>query len=173
MALEIEAKVKVDALDSVADALRAAGARFVAERVQHDVHFQDAAGLLKKNRCGLRLRTETSDGKTVSILTFKGPRQGGAYKKREEIETPLGDAEAMTAILNRLGYYAAVTVSKTRQVWTLDGCEVCLDDVPPLGCFVEVEGPDEQTIRSVLVRLALADRPHISKGYASMMAALK
>ncbi|HDS83937.1 MAG TPA: class IV adenylate cyclase [Phycisphaerales bacterium] len=173
MGLEIEAKIKVESLESMAERLKAVGARFVAERVQHDVHFRDAAGMLKKNRCGLRIRTETTDGNAVSILTFKGPRQGGAYKTREEIETQIADGRAMTDIFNRLGYQTYVTVSKTRCLWELDGCEVCLDNVPPLGCFVEVEGPDEQTIKKVLSRLHLADRPHISKGYAAMMAKLK
>ncbi|MHC5101006.1 MAG: hypothetical protein ACYSOG_04145, partial [Planctomycetota bacterium] len=51
----------------------------------------------------------------------------------------------------------------------LDDCEICLDELPYLGCFVEVEGPDEDVISGVLEKLDLHNEPHISHGYAAMM----
>ena len=168
--LEIEAKIKVDNLDPIARRLGELGAQFVAEQMQSDVYFQDADGTLEQRGCGLRLRSETIDNKTVSILTFKGARQEGQYKIRPEYETPVADGSAMTHILEGLGYRTVLTVAKTRRMWTLDGCEVCLDEVPPLGCFVEVEGDSNAAIKAVLTRLGLADRPHIVEGYAAMMA---
>lgn len=171
--LEIEAKVKVDSLEPVAERLGQVGARFATERVQNDAYFADAAGQLAQSGCGLRLRMEAVDGQSCSVLTFKGPRQDGVYKQRPEFETAVTDGAAMTKILEGLGYHNYLTVTKMRRVWQMDGCEVCLDNVPLLGCFVEVEGPDEAAIKGVLSRLGLADRPHISKGYAAMIAALK
>jgi predicted adenylyl cyclase CyaB len=169
MTLEIEAKIKVESLESIAQHLDRLGAHFVAEQVQSDAYFFDAAGRLAKSGCGLRLRTETVDGKTVSILTFKGPRQPGPYKTRPEYETAVNDAEAMVHILEGLGYCSGLTVAKKRCLWEWQNCQVCLDTVPPLGCFVEVEGPDNAAINNVLTRLKLADRPHITEGYAAMM----
>ncbi|MHC5103080.1 MAG: hypothetical protein ACYSOQ_06655 [Planctomycetota bacterium] len=58
-------------------------------------------------------------------------------------------------------------------LWKLDECEVCLDELPELGCFVEVEGPDEETISSVLRKLSLHNEPHITKSYASMMSKIR
>lgn len=173
MTLEIEAKIKVESLEPVARRLKAVEAHFVAEQVQSDAYFLDAAGTLSQRGCGLRLRTETVDPETVSILTFKGPRQQGPYKTRPEYETPVADAGAMVRILEGLGYRRCLTVDKTRRLWELDSCEVCLDTVPPLGCFVEVEGPDDAAIKNVLIRLNLADQPHITEGYAAMMARCK
>lgn len=170
MALEIEAKIKVDSLDPTARRLGELGAQHIAERVQSDAYFLDADGRLARSGCGLRLRTETVEGQTVSVLTFKGPRQDGLYKSRPEYETLVVEPETMTRILEGLGYRSHLIVTKTRRVWTLDGCEVCLDSVPPLGCFIEVEGPDEAAITNVLTRLNLGDRPHIADGYAAMMA---
>lgn len=172
MALEIEAKIKIDRLESVAQRLKESGARFLAEQSQRDTYFFDTAGQLAKKGCGLRLRTQTAAGQTVSILTFKGPRQNGLYKIRPEHETPVADADVMVKILEGLGYQSRLAVSKTRQLWKLDGCDVCLDDVPPLGFFVEVEGPNEATIKAVLTRLNLADHPTITEGYAAMLARL-
>jgi len=172
MTLEIEAKIKVDNLDPVAKRLENLGARFVAQQKQSDVYFSDADGAMEQRGCGLRLRSETVGGKTVSILTFKGARQDGVYKIRPEYETSVTDGEAMVKILEGLGLHAALTVVKTRQMWELDGCEVCLDEVPPLGCFVEIEGESDTAIKAVLTRLQLADMPHIVEGYAAMMTKL-
>ena len=76
-------------------------------------------------------------------------------------------------IFESLGYQNRITVEKKRMMWLLDNCEVCLDELPEMGCFVEVEGPDEMTISSVLERLDLHGQPHITQSYASMLAALR
>lgn len=170
MTLEIEAKIRVDSLEPVAERLASLGARHIADLAQNDAYFFDAEGKLVKSGCGLRLRSETTAGQTVSILTFKGTRQKGAYKIRPEYETPIENADAMLKILEGLGYHSRLIVNKSRRLWEMDGCEVCLDNVPPLGSFVEVEGESETVIQHTLSRLGLADRPHITESYAAMMA---
>jgi adenylate cyclase class 2 len=170
MSHEIEAKIKVDALEPIALRLGESGARFMADQVQSDAYFTDTDGALKKRGCGLRLRTETAGGQTAYFLTFKGPRQQSQYKSRSEYQTRVANGAAAAKILEGLGYRTLLTVVKTRRLWKLDGCEVCLDDVPPLGTFVEVEGPDEKTIFAVLTKLAIHDKPHIPHSYSSMMA---
>lgn len=172
MTFEIEAKVQIDSLEPIAERLAQVGARFASERVQNDAYFADLAGQLAGSGCGLRLRMEAVDGQSASLLTFKGPRRPGLYKTRPEFQTAVADGAAMTKILEGLGYKNYLTVTKMRRVWELDDCEVCLDKLPLLGCFVEVEGPDEAVIKGVLTKLGLADRPHISRGYAAMMAKL-
>ena len=42
MALEIEAKLKIDSLDAVAEKLDSLGAEFVGEQIQRDYYFEDA-----------------------------------------------------------------------------------------------------------------------------------
>ena len=75
----------------------------------------------------------------------------------------------MEKIFDALGYHKRLTFEKKRALWALDRCEICLDELPHLGCFVEVEGPDEDAISGVLEKLNLHNEPHISKGYAAMM----
>jgi len=169
MTLETEAKIKVEHLEPIAQRLGQLGAQCVAELVQNDVYFLDANQKMTRNRCGLRLRTETGKSETVSLLTFKGPPKKSRYKSRPEYETRIADVEAMRHILEGLGYRESWTVTKTRSVWEWGGCEVCLDTVPALGCFVEVEGPDETAIKKVLTELGLADEPHVIKGYAALL----
>ncbi|MCD6175628.1 MAG: CYTH domain-containing protein, partial [Planctomycetes bacterium] len=91
------------------------------------------------------------------------------FKSRPEYETDVGDAEIAEKIFELLGYHKGIVIEKKRGMWLLDGCEVCLDELPQLGYFVEVEGPDEKAISGVLEKLNLHNEPHISRGYASMM----
>jgi len=166
---EIEAKVRVASLDHVAGRLTAVGARYVASHDQHDVFFADREMKLIAAGCGLRIRRQKDDNGERALLTFKGPREKSRYKVRPEAEVAVTDADTMRTILDALGYRPFVEVVKRRQLWRLDDCEVCLDDVAALGSFVEVEGPNEQAVAAVLEKLGLADLEPITRGYASMV----
>lgn len=167
---EIEAKIKVAALEPVAEALNTLDANLLREIRQIDTYFMDADGLLKKNDCGLRIRQEWIDGKQSALITFKGAKVNSPYKSRPEFETGVDDADITAKIFESLGYKKRITVEKKRIVWKLDGCDVCLDNVARLGCFVEVEGPDEPVIAGVLEKLELQDEPILKRGYAAMTA---
>jgi adenylate cyclase class 2 len=167
---EIEAKIKVEALEPVAGRLQELGAQFLHTMQQADTYFMDTHKLLHKNDCGLRIRRQSIDAKESAYLTFKGAREKTKYKSRPEHETGVSDPNAAENILQGLGYQKRLKVEKKRSVWRLDNCEVCLDELPDLGCFVEVEGPDEEVISNVLAKLSLQDKRHIPHSYASMVA---
>ena len=59
---------------------------------------------------------------------------------------------------------------KRRESWALAGCQVEMDELPHLGTFVEIEGPDEASITAVRDRLALASVPGIIETYIAMLA---
>jgi predicted adenylyl cyclase CyaB len=173
MKLEIEAKIKVTKLEPLAEKLRQLGAEFLQTVREQDLYFNSADGLLKKSDRGLRLRKRTSqvlNSKSEIFLTYKGPRGKSVFKSREEIQVRVDDFDAMKNILLGLGYKEHLTVDKIRQIWQLEQCEICLDDVMHLGTFIEVEGPDEKTIAGILEKLGLDKTEHISKGYAKMTA---
>jgi adenylate cyclase class 2 len=168
---EIEAKLRVKDLDPVEARLRACQARFLGEHTQRDDYFDTPDGVLAgSDRC-LRLRRETCDGDETRFVTYKGPKQRGAYKRRQELEFEVSDPLAAQMLLDALGYQPALVVEKTRRVWELETCQIGLDTLPGLGAFVEIEGPDETTIERVQALLGLADCPHIPKSYACLMAA--
>lgn len=169
MSREIEAKIKVPFLGPLAAKLKELNAELLHEVRQVDTYFMDMHKLLHKNDCGLRIRREfIEDGQTATV-TFKGARTKGKYKSRPEYETTVIDAETMEKIFESLGYTKRIILEKKRAIWKIDDCSVCLDELPFLGCFIEVEGPDEEAITTVLTKLNLQDEPHISQGYASMM----
>ena len=168
MCLEIEAKLKVGSLAQIERKLTELGAEFVAEQLQSDSHLDNAGAiLLSTDRC-LRLRRQVVDGSARHILTYKGGKEDSEFKKRREIETEIKDADSMRRLLAELGYEQVLVVEKTRRLWRLDRCEVALDELPSLGHFVEIEGPDEKEIADVQQRLGLSDLPHIAKSYAHL-----
>ena len=169
MCIEIEAKLKVESLTRIEQRLAELGAEFVAEQFQSDSHLDTSgAELLSTDRC-LRLRRQVAGGAERCILTYKGGRQDSNFKKRHEVETEINNADSMRRLLSALGYDEVLVVEKTRRLWRLDRCEVALDELPSLGCFVEIEGPDEKQIAGVQKRLGLSDLPHVAKSYAHLI----
>ena len=168
MCTEIEAKLKVDSLLEIEQKLAELGADFMAEQLQTDYHFDDAsATLTKADRC-LRLRRQSVAGSERFFLTYKGAKEKSNFKKRREIEIEIIDTESTQKLLSALGYEKVLVVEKKRRLWRLGGCSVALDRLPLLGAFVEIEGPDDETIADVQQRLSLADLPHIAKSYAQL-----
>ncbi len=169
MCIEIEAKLKVDSLQEVERKLGEVGAEFVAEQLQTDTYFDDAGAALKSGDRALRLRRPRAGQKENTFLTYKGAKEKSDFKKRQEIEIEIGDADSVEKLLSALGYEEALVFEKKRRVWQLGDCVICLDELPLLGSFVEIEGPNGQSIADVQKRLGLSDLPHIIESYACLM----
>jgi adenylate cyclase class 2 len=169
MHIETEAKLKVDSLSEIKKRLLELGAEFVEERLQQDSYFDDETCELTKTDCCLRLRRQSSAGGEKLFLTFKGPRQKGKFKTREEIEFELNDISSAERLFSALGYKKFLAFEKKRNVWMLGGCSVELDELPILGTFVEIEGPDSDKIAEVQKKLDLESVPHIKESYAALV----
>jgi adenylate cyclase class 2 len=102
-------------------------------------------------------------------MTFKGPRQHGQLKSRDETEVTIGDFDAAAALLGCLGFTRVLSFEKRRASWSLGGCRVELDEVPYLGVFVEIEGPREDAVLKVREMLQLSDRPMVRASYIAML----
>jgi len=169
MCVEIEAKLKVDSLSEIEHKLGELGARFLGEQLQTDYFFDDLnATLTKTDKC-LRLRKQIVEKSENYFLTYKGAKEKSHLKKRQEIESEINDADSIHKLLLALGYKQVLIVEKKRRLWFFCNCEVALDQLPQLGDFVEIEGPDEEEISNVQNSLGLAELPHILKSYASLL----
>jgi adenylate cyclase class 2 len=168
MYIEIEVKLKVNSLLEVEQKLAELGAEFLAEQLQTDYLFDDSnAALIATDRC-LRLRRQSVAGSERFFLTYKGAKEKSNFKKRQEIEIEVIEAESTKKLLSALGYKIILVIEKKRRLWQFGGCSVALDRLPLLGAFVEIEGPDDETIADVQQRLGLAYLPHIAKSYAQL-----
>jgi adenylate cyclase class 2 len=167
MCAEIEAKLKVDSLEEIERKLL--GAEFQAEQIQIDCFFDDVNSILTKSDRCLRLRKQMVGKSESFFLTYKGAKEKSNLKKRQEIELEIKDADSVRKLLAALGYEQSLVVEKKRRIWQLGDCEVALDQLPLLGDFVEIEGPDEEKIDDAQDKLGLSDLSHIAKSYAGLM----
>jgi adenylate cyclase class 2 len=143
MSFEVELKFRVDELGRVARMLRDSGASLGPAVNLVDLYLAHPERDFAATDEAFRLR---SIGKSNRI-TYKGPKQAGLVKTREEIELGFEPGEraleAMTQLFLRLGFRAVARVEKQRATCEtiVRGCPmvISLDDAGPLGCFVEVE----------------------------------
>ncbi len=172
MSVELECKLRSPPPGPLREKLRAGGAVYIGRVLETNHLYDRADGSLRHSGRGLRIRSnEVLDGPTVPpSLTFKGPRTASSFKRREEIEVEIGDPGAMGDLLAALGYVDAVGFEKLRESWRLGDCRIELDELPALGSFVEVEGPDEGAIHSVLEKLGLSAADVIDTSYVAMVA---
>ena len=172
MATEIEAKMKVDNFEPVRTRLKEVGATRAGSVLETNTFFDAADRSLVSADKGLRLRRKRDDrtGEEAFVITVKGPQQKGALKSREEAEVGVDDGDAARAVLAALGFDPTIAFEKRRESWVLDGTKIELDEVPVLGKFVEIEGPDEPTVMAVRAKLNMADAPLIKTGYITMLA---
>ncbi len=169
MCIEIEAKLKVESHKEVIEKLAELGAEFLAEQLQTDSYFDDAnRTLTETDRC-LRLRRQSAGDEEKVFLTYKGAKEKDEFKKRQEIEIEIKGADSVEKLLSALGYKKVLVFEKKRQIWRLGDYKVALDELPLLGSFVEIEGPDDKKIAEVQSSLGLTDSPHIGEGYAFLM----
>jgi adenylate cyclase class 2 len=169
MYVEIEAKLKVESLEDVRCKLVELGAEFMAEQLQKDFYFDDEDRTLTKTDQCLRLRRELVDNSERFFLTYKGAKEEDQFKKRQEIDIEIEDPDSMEKMLIALGYNRVLVLEKKRKTWRYRDCVVALDELPSLGVFVEIEGPDDEIIGKAQEDLGLAALPHIPESYASLM----
>ena len=74
----------------------------------------------------------------------------------------------MQKLLSALGYEKVLVVKKKRRLWKCGQCSVALDQLPLLGDFVEIEGPNNEEIADVQNSLELSELLHIEKSYAQL-----
>ncbi len=172
MALETEIKVRVSSadLESIRSRLTDLGARQRSPRQQEsNLLFDFPDGKLRSSDCALRLRIY---GEQV-ILTFKGKTQSDPlFKRREELECLVGDAQQIQKILQGLGMDVCFEYSKLREIYRcpVDGkqVDVCLDETP-VGTFVELEGSSED-IRTLADQLGWTPDQFIQETYMALLA---
>jgi adenylate cyclase class 2 len=171
MATEIEAKLRVESHEPVRRALAAVGASPIGQVIETN-HILDAAdGSLRSAGSALRVRINrpVDGGRQTVTVTFKGPVQPGDVKRRQEIEVSVDDPAAMLQLCTALGFVEVMVFCKRRASYRLDDCRIELDELPLLGCYVEIEGPDERAIHLVQERIGLGDVRHVPQSYVGLL----
>lgn len=161
--LEREIKLQFANPDEARAAIIRAGATPIrGRRFQEDCLLDVASEELRRRRCVLRIRIE--QGK--SLLTFKGPVQPSPMKLREEIETVLGDGDALLHVFEELGFHVWFRYQKYREEFAFADVIIALDETP-IGTFVEVEG-GENGITEMAAALGRGPSDYIVDSYRTL-----
>lgn len=99
----------------------------------------------------VRLRSEG----TRTTLTLKQVTDSTSIHGTTEIETEVGDLKAMAEILTHLGLREVRYQENFREEWQLGDVAFDFDTWPDLPTFLEIEGPDEVSVREAATRLGL------------------
>ncbi|HVT38952.1 MAG TPA: class IV adenylate cyclase [Gemmatimonadaceae bacterium] len=141
---EIELKAVTAAPDAVVAALLRSGAEPAFAGHLSDRRFDTADRSLAARDMVLRLRTYANDGGSRSTLEFKGRTEyKNGYKVREELGTAVQDADAMLAMLERLGYVPIGEIDRDISQFVCKGATVRVERYPRMDALVEVEGTPE------------------------------
>ena len=166
---ELEVKFYINNLGKLEQMLRSIGAALFQPRIfELNFRFDNPAGDLAHTGKVLRLRQDAH-----ASLTFKGPNQPHqAVSVRQEIEFTVSDFSAARHFLEALGYQVAIIYEKYRTTYLLDKVEIVLDEMP-FGNFIEIEGPDPQTIEAFSQNLSLLWDARCTNSYIGLFTQLK
>lgn len=129
--INVEIKVRVDALAPFRQRLEAMNAAYMGTDTQRDTYFVVPEGRLK-------VREGTIE---QGIIFYNRPDQTGPKPSHIERTDP-GKALAAVHTVLQAALPVDVVVEKTRSIYWVDQVKVHLDEVPGLGCFVELEAVD-------------------------------
>lgn len=142
--LEIEVKIEIKDIDSIAQKIIAQGARLVQPKYLEDNTLYDfRSQLLYKKNQALRLRKINKK----TFLAFKGPPQKSRkFKVREEYETEVKKAKQIKKILKAIGLIPAFNYQKQRIIYKKNNLKICLDETQ-VGNFLELEGERNDIVK--------------------------
>lgn len=159
---ETEVKFFVKDLKRVEMRLRELKAHLIQARV-HEVNlrFDTPNGDLRQELKVLRLRNDTE-----AKFTFKGPNdeRNDGVLSRKEIEFSVSSFDAAKEFLEALGFTVVAFYEKYRATYEVEDVHVMLDELP-YGNFVEIEGEDVNTLRTVAELLGLRWNSSVNAGY--------
>lgn len=168
--IETEVKIRMasEELSTLSERLVEIGAEEVNPPLEEsNILFDFPDRRLQKQENALRLRRYGD----AAILTFKGDLVADStYKKREELESHVGDGQAVESILEQLGLEAVLHYGKKRQKLKLTLSHetglICIDETP-VGTFVELEG-SEEWISQVADRMGWSPNRFVRKTYIEL-----
>lgn len=165
MAQELEIKARIISRDTIKSKLQNLGAKFGAEKSEHDKVFK-----LPHHEDGIpKMRVRTVNN-TKHILTYK--KKIGKGLNKLEHETEVSNLEETVNMILALHYIPDVEIKKSRIKGTYNSWELCLDSVENLGDFLEIEclnpkNTDEEMreMENFLYDLGIEKKDIVTEGY--------
>jgi adenylate cyclase class 2 len=166
---ELEVKFYLSRREELEEKLIERGGQIKEPRV-HEINLRfdtPDMSLLKSGRL-LRLRLDSR-----ARLTYKGigSVEGGA-RLRQELEFTVSNFDTARMVFEALGYEVYMMYEKYRATYSFGELEVVLDEMP-YGDFLEIEGPDGESIQAVAHLLDLNWDARILDSYTVLFEAAR
>jgi len=164
MSTETEVKIRIESVvDFIAQALSHGATRISERSFEDNILFDFPDDRLKLSHCILRVRSVDGRG----ILTYKGaPRPDVIFKSREELETNIENPETAIEIFGRIGMRQGFRYQKYRQVFSLGGVHLAVDETP-IGNYAELEGT-QNDILNLAEKLGIEKALFINRSYHAL-----
>lgn len=144
MEIEYEATFLDVNKEEIRERLRGIGAKLIKpEFMQKRVAFNLPKGH-ENGHAWLRARDE-QDKITMTYKEINGKN----IEDQKEINLVIDNFKAGEELLKRIGCEMKSYQETKREIWELDGAEICIDEWPFLEPFVEVEGKSKTGVKSV------------------------
>ncbi|MBN2101302.1 MAG: class IV adenylate cyclase [Candidatus Aenigmarchaeota archaeon] len=147
---EIEVKILEIDKEAISDKILNLGGEQTDERVIVDNFYDYPDGRLKKIHEVLRVRNSE---KEKEIVYKCAKEKNDEFKIHREIETSLGSPETMMEILEKCGLVIVRHTEKKRTSFEFENVKIEIDEYPDIPPFIEIEGPDEESIRTAVEKL--------------------
>lgn len=121
------------------------------ERLMRRKNFDFPDQRLDKEKNGwVRVRDE-GDRVTMSYKQLNSRELDGTH----EVNLVIDSFDAACSFLESIGLEAKTYQETKRESWVLDDFEIELDEWPWIKPYIEVEGPDEASLREIAAKLGL------------------
>ena len=173
MAIDIEIKMHVTQPEALKTTIHAIGGEHEHSLIETNTFFDHHDGKLKASDQGLRLRVEHEIGgpHRKATITHKGPRAHGKIKNRTQQEVEVMNPLDAAQLLEALQYKRILSFEKKREIFYYKDCMICLDTLPHLGEFIEIDGPSHDAVMAIRDDLGMCDTPLIRASYITMLQA--
>ena len=156
---EIEVKILEIDRDKVEQKLRSLGAQKIFDDEMQILLFETQNHSLRERRITLRVRKEGQKTK-LTVKTLAKNSVFSTAKRRREIEVDVSDFDATRKLLEALGFFVDLEMKKRRISYQLNGVHFEIDqylgEYAYIPEFLEIEGPDEETIFKYVALLGFA-----------------
>ena len=167
---EVEIKFKVADAATLGRRLVACGFQQVTPRTHEmNVLYDQPGGRLRRR--GALLRVRKYGAKWTITYKDRSQVEAARHKSRREIETVVEDGQALSSMLEALGFKPSFAYEKFRGEWG-DGTGHVVVDETPIGDFGEIEGPP-RWIDRVARELGISKEQYITASYAELFLAWK
>lgn len=152
MQTEIEAKFLDVSHDAIRERLKKLGAKREHQmRLMRRKNFDFQDKRLEKEKVGwVRVRDEGDK----TTLAYKQLDDRGLHGTKE-VSLVVNSFEDTCVFLENIGLVQQSYQETRRESWTLDDCEIELDEWPWIKPFLEIEAPDENMLKSTAKKLEL------------------